>query len=179
MMLGMRVPALPPSAVSVKPERSSLWPQRLAALGAVLFIYVAACCTPSYYIVTSQGEHVTWWGFGVLLTGWTGVFVGQFAWFSNFFLLFGAIGILCRLWITSAVMALLAVALAMDTFTLFGKVLPADEGDVNHMQVVALGFGFYIWLASMAALLLAALWLKMADAKARRIALYAQFDSPP
>jgi hypothetical protein len=150
-------------------KRPGLWPLRITVLALAGFTYLVACCCPSLYFVTSADEHFSRFGFVLLLIGWSGVFAGQFAWFANLFLFLAWIFILCRLWLTAAVIALLGILIALDTRALLGQILDADEGGVNKMHVESIGIGFYIWLGSMIITLLGCVLLRILGSKPRQV----------
>lgn len=92
-----------------------------------------------------------WYGIAALLLGWQGFFVEQFGWFANPVLLIAYILILFRQFVAAAVFAGLAVVIAATSVRIIGQTLPADEGNVTHMQVTAFDFGYYVWIASLIA----------------------------
>jgi hypothetical protein len=154
-----------PSHTAISPPKPSLWPGRLATLGASCLLFIIACCLPCLYTLDSNMKHDAMFGIGILLTGWSGVFVGIFAWFANPLLFLAWLLILCRLWRTAALMTLLAMLLASQTFTIFFRTLPADEGDVNHYTIQSFGIGFYFWVASLLIALVGSLLLWRLSAK--------------
>jgi hypothetical protein len=131
-------------------------------------LFVIACSTPALDLVhTDNHEHDVMLGLRVLAVGWTGLFVGQFAWFANLFLLLAVVPFLLRWWITTAVILLIGISIATHTFALFGRILPADEGNVRKMYLESIGVGFYFWLASFVLPLAGALWLRMIASPSR------------
>ena len=59
--------------------------------------------------------------------------------------------------------ALVSLAIALNTLLLFHKELPADEGNVVKLRLERLGFGFFFWLASIAAIVVGAFLLRRQD----------------
>jgi signal transduction histidine kinase len=100
----------------------------------------------------------TWNGWEILLFGWMGIFSGSIAWFGNLFLLAAWLGLAFgkkrSSEITSLVMSLLAVALALSTLQL--KELIIDEGG-GRTPIVGHGWGYYLWLASIVLTMLGSL----------------------
>ena len=100
----------------------------------------------------------SWFGVRLLALGWSGFFVGQFAWFANFLLFTAWAALYCRARKVAFGFAIVALLLASQTWALFGQQLPADEGGVNHFMLTAFLPGCYVWMASMAAAVIASLW---------------------
>jgi hypothetical protein len=149
----------PPMPVPVQPL-PSLWPQRLIVLVISAVPFVVACATPCLYVTSTNYGSQHWLGLYILVSGWTAFFVGQFAWFANCLLLLACVLFLYRRWLTTIIILLLALLIAMQTFMVLGQDLPADEGGVNRMHVTAIGTGFYFWLASFIVPIGGALWLR-------------------
>ncbi|MEP6763801.1 MAG: hypothetical protein ABJB66_05780 [Gemmatimonadaceae bacterium] len=55
------------------------------------------------------------------------------------------------------VFGIIAIAIACSTFSMVGVEYPADEGNVNKTTVLKLLPGFYVWMASLVSLPIAAL----------------------
>ena len=139
---------------------------------AVLFVslacYFLACVLPALHFVNSGNGPDPMNGFNILMIGWMGVFVGQFAWFANPFILLSGIVFLFRQWLASILVILVGLAISLNTFTLFGQEIPADEANVNKLSLVSLGPGYYLWIASMVVILGGAIVLWIASRAARR-----------
>jgi len=125
-----------------------------------LVLFVIACCLPALEFKHSNGPNDWMSGAGVLLMGCLGIFVGIGAWYANFFWFVGMVLGLFRKGILTAIAGIIAVAIALNTFSIIGRVLPADEGNVAHMTVVRLLPGCYVWMASLVVLPLAAFFRK-------------------
>lgn len=52
----------------------------LAVVAVSLLLYLAACIMPAMVFDREQ-----WTGLQVLVFGWQGIFLGQFAWYANLF----------------------------------------------------------------------------------------------
>jgi len=140
-----------------------LAPHRLLlALSAICF--VCACFSPalSFRIFSSNPAEYhleTQRGGNYLLIGWLGLLVGQFAWFANPCWLGGSLLLLWGRPVIARVLMGVALIFALTTFTLRGKQLPHDEGNVTQMVLQSLLPGFYLWTAAIVlALLSALLW---------------------
>jgi len=140
---------------------------RAIPLAISLVLFVAACTSPALIMVGSQGES-TIDGLSALVIGWMAPLYGQFAWYANPLLFFGALALLLRFWKTSIVFVILALFIAMDTFQLSAQEIPVNEGltATEHLQSVQAGF--YLWLASIVVIGLGAIVLLVRDLKLAR-----------
>ncbi len=130
-------------------------------LSASGVLFVLACCLPALEFSKSQGTRDILFGANVLAVGWSGIFAGVVAWYANPLWLLGMILGFVGKPKVAAIVGLVAFATACSTFSLFGKQLPADEGDVQHMALVRTLIGCYVWMASLASLPLAAFFPKV------------------
>jgi hypothetical protein len=97
------------------------------------------------------------WGARVLAVGWSGIFAAVMAWYANPFWLLGLVlGVLRSTLMLLA--GLVALAIASSTYLVIGRELPDDEGNVTRITMIRLLPGFYVWMASLATLPLAALF---------------------
>jgi len=133
---------------------------RRVVLASVVLLAIA-CCLPALEFKHSNGANTSMWGVEVLLMGGLGIFVGVGAWYANPFWLAAVVLGFFRKGVLAAVIGIIAIAIAANTFSVIGRVLPADEGDVTHMSVVRLLPGCYVWMASLAVLPLAAFFGKV------------------
>jgi hypothetical protein len=99
-------------------------------------------------------------GYEVLLLGWQGLFIGNFAWMANVLLAVSLVLLLGGHERAAAITAMIAFALALQTIMLLGARVIADEGGVTHMTMSRLYTGFYLWIASIAVVLVGSLWRK-------------------
>jgi hypothetical protein len=83
-------------------------------------------------------------GFSVLTKGWAGVLTGDIAWFANIFFFLCVCAYLFRLFWSSLILSL--AALAIGLLSLRATAWWFNEG--SSTQIVGLGSGFYVWLAS-------------------------------
>ena len=119
----------------------------LAVIGASLFLFLIACVTPAMVF-----DKETWFGYGVLFGGWMGVFLGQFAWFANLFLVLSLLLAFFRRWILTTIVGGLALLISLDAFSFVGTKVPLDEAFVNVMYFQNYHVGFYFWQASLLAI---------------------------
>jgi len=131
----------------------------MKVLALSIALFAAACLLPALEFQQSHGTDVQW-GANILAVGWSGIFAGVLAWYANPFWVLGLVLGLRGKPKPAAIAGLVALAIGCSTFTLFGKVLPADEGNVNHMTLVRTLAGCYCWLASLATLPLVAIFPK-------------------
>jgi hypothetical protein len=125
-----------------------------------LSLFVIACCLPALEFNESGGGQDAMWGAHVLAVGWSGILAGVFAWYANPFWVLGLTLALLRKPRLAALAGGIAIAIACTTFSLFGRALPADEGDVAHMTLVRFLPGCYLWMASLVTLPVTALLSK-------------------
>jgi hypothetical protein len=143
---------------------------RLGVLAASLILYLIACALPALYLAGDRTQ--TMRGVEVLALGWQGLLIGQFAWFANGPWLISLFLVWFRRPLTAAVLAFLAFALAQDTWRLFGQEIPADEGGVNQFYLERLGPGAYLWMASIALVVVGALVIRLRSGATRQPATY-------
>ena len=91
----------------------------------------------------------TWPGIQVLLLGWQGVFLGQFAWFANAFWLLSLLLVFLRRWLLAVGSTFLALLVALDALSFVGTTVPLDEAFVNTMLFQSYSIGYYAWMASL------------------------------
>ena len=128
------------------------------ALLPALGLYLAACATPAlhFWNTNSQAE-ASYFGIHTLLMGPLAILGGQLSWFANLFFAAGALALLlghCRV---ATVFAVIALPITAHALSLYGHALPANEGGVGELQLRSFGPGFYLWVASAAALAIGAL----------------------
>ncbi|MBI5034413.1 MAG: hypothetical protein HZB51_28145 [Chloroflexi bacterium] len=97
-----------------------------------------------------------------------GLFYGQFAWYANPLLFFGALALFLRFWKTSMVFIGLALLLAMNTFLLSIQGIPIDEAFTATEHLKSVQIGFYLWIGSMVVIGLGAIVLFIRDLKLSR-----------
>lgn len=127
-------------------------------IGLSVLLFLLACATPC--LEMSQKSDPTWYGLRILVLGWMGVLVGQFAWLANPLWLLGLITFALRKWRVALIALGASLLFAANTLLLFVMPLPADESNINHTSLVRLRIGFYLWLASIAVLFGRALVMK-------------------
>src|SRR5215471_5022620 len=92
---------------------------RLVMLLPSLLLYLVACVTPAIDFLKNGVEPMSWYGVEALGLGALGVLIGQYGWFANPLLLLSFMLVLFRRFIAASVFAVLAVAVAMHSFSLF------------------------------------------------------------
>lgn len=131
-------------------DTSAAFQERFVFIGISLLCYAAACVSPCLEMF-KQGVDV-WYGARILVIGWLGLLVGQFAWLANPLWAVGLLFLTLRRPTIALIASALALLLALQTFMLFGMPLPGDEGGVTKLELLRLRYGFYLWLASLLAL---------------------------
>jgi hypothetical protein len=117
-------------------------------------VFSVACLLPALEFDKEHAPDVLS-GLNVLAVGWSGIFAGIVSWYANPVWLFAVMLAFVDKPKLASIAALIAFLIGCTTFSLFGKVLPADEGNVTHMTLVKLLPGAYVWLASLLAPLFA------------------------
>lgn len=126
--------------------------------GISLVLYVVACVTPAMVF-----DRETWSGLQVLVLGWQGILLGQFAWYANLFWALSVVLAFFRKWILTCATAVLALVIGLDGLSFVNARVPLDEAFVNTMVFRSYQVGFYFWLASL-------IWLAVAAAAAWALA---------
>ncbi len=112
---------------------------------ASISLYLTACLLPTI------NDDLGYPGFVLLAIGWLGLFVGQFAWYAN--------PLLWAAWVSlwkehcgrAIVLGAIAFALGLHTFTLV-----EIPNFTTGIEVEGVGIGVYVWLGSMAVLVVGA-----------------------
>jgi hypothetical protein len=145
------------------PKPKQPWRRPLILIASSLVFYVLACAYPALIFRRSSSEIEVWSGFRVLTIGWLGLLVGQIAWYANPVIVLSLLFVLLRRWGLTLVVSGASLLIAANTFLLFHKELPADEGSVVKLRLERLGFGFFFWLASIFAIVVGAILLRRQD----------------
>lgn len=133
------------------------WKHHLVWMGILLLYAMSLPLIALEFTKTGGHPNQRMLGAELLLVGWLGVFVLQFAWLANIIWLVSILGVIFRFPLLAALPALLAIGASLQTLMLFGMDIPGDEGGVTKMRLIALGPGAYIWWAALGAPLLWAL----------------------
>lgn len=143
-----------PSTSPTGPERRP-W-GRLLLLSLALF--VAANAMPALAMKDSSQGPVSMYGLELLLFGWYSLKFPQVAWLANVFLLLGWVFTLARMRWLAQPLAVLALGAALTTFLLS----PQDTFSNINTRTTFVGFlpGCFVWLASVAAAVVAALLVR-------------------
>jgi len=120
-----------------------------------LVLFTAACCLPALEFRNSDKPNDIMFGLRALAVGWSGIFAGVFAWYANPCWFLSLVLGFFRRPIAAGMLGILALLLAVTTFSVLGRELPGDEGNVTRTTVIRLLPGCYLWIASMAVLPLA------------------------
>lgn len=139
------------SAYVPKPARR-VGPIDRWCLGLSVILFVAACLLPAMEMKKPNGATEQVPGFLLLLIGFMGLIVLQFAWLANLLLLAGAITLCVGARRPAAICGRLAVLLSLQTLMLLGSQMPSDapssQWETWHRPCI----GFYLWVASMVCL---------------------------
>lgn len=110
------------------PDRQDAWP-----IVAIL-LYVLSLVTPA--VIVDVGHREPFYGFHCLEVGWLTI-----AWYANVVLALAVIARACQWHGLALVLSVVAVLVAFTSFA--------------YVDLVGVRFGFFAWLASMAALAIA------------------------
>ena len=125
-------------------------------LAVPVVLMIVSCCLPSLEFNGERGVDVMVGG-QVLALGGLGLLIGIPGWLANPIWLAGVLLGLFRRRKGAAIAGGLAVLIACTVFSLIGREVPTDEGGVNHMHLARLLPGFYVWLLSLASLVVVSL----------------------
>jgi hypothetical protein len=141
------------------PARKPFSPVNILLLASIA-LFLLACGMPALEFKKSNGATDVMLGLRALVVGWSGIFAAVTAWYANPFWLLGVTLAHFRKPVFAALAGILAIAIASAVFSIVGRELPGDEGNVTKTTVVKLLPGCYLWLASLVLLPLAALLQK-------------------
>lgn len=135
----------------------------LAALLS-LGLFIAACSLPQALVLrNNHGALSDMAGLDIILTGWLGIFVTQFAWYANCFYLCNLILLFTRKFKEGIGVGLVGCGLGLTTFTWLVQKICMNEGGVGYSQLDHPGPGFYLWMGSMLLLPLACFYLMRSE----------------
>jgi hypothetical protein len=176
-----QMPAYPPvQTFNQKPRLP--WKPRIIALLISFVLYGLACALPVLDFSKADGSpnpDGPTFGFAALVTGWLAILIGQFAWLANLLWLLSLLLVLLRGWIASAITGILAVLLALHTYTLYSQRVPANEAATEFLYLRGIKFGFYVWLASFLAISISAIILRQRERALVPASLHPQYPQTP
>lgn len=100
--------------------------------------WVASLWFPVF--ITDSGHQII--GYWVLLTGWMGVTLFNFAWLANLLIIIAALT-MYRYPIRATIVAAIALLSATQAF-FFGEI----PGQLENSQIIDFGLGFWLWYSS-------------------------------
>lgn len=90
------------------------------------------------------------YGFGILLMGFLGVFVGVFAWFANPLMLLALVLAMSRKRLAAMILSVSSIALGLQSYMLEAVPFNESSTDPSNLNLVDhLGPGFYLWMGSL------------------------------
>ena len=131
------------------PHRTVVW--------ASLALFVLACSLPALTFAEKRPE--VFFGGLLLGFGWMGSFVGQFGWFANVFYGFAMLSLFFRRWLLAAILGLVGVGISFHTFAIVNQRIPKNEAATSYYGPVSFGPGVYVWIASLALLVIGAVYI--------------------
>ena len=126
-----------------------------------LALFFVACCLPSLEFRDGKGIPDIMLGLRALVVGWSGLFGGVLGWYANPFWLASVLLLAVRKPMPAGLLGVVAVGIAFLTLSAIGRELPGDEGNVTKTTITAVLPGFYVWIASMGIVPIAA-WFQRA-----------------
>lgn len=123
-----------------------------AALWISVVLYVMCLTQDGYYI---DGPDPTAWSpaYGLLISGWLGLFVGVFAWLANP-LLFASWFLLAISKHRAAFLVSLGAFLFAMSFLLHSEVISSTKP--TYSKIIGYGIGYWLWIASVLILVVGA-----------------------
>ena len=140
--------------------------KHISPSGIILFtsiaLFLVACAMPALEFENNQKERDIMFGLRALVVGWSGVFAAVVSWYANPFYVLGAVLAYFRYPVAAILMGLISFAIAVTVFTVIGRVMPGDEGNVTKTAIIKLLPGCYVWITSLGLLPIAAITQKLA-----------------
>jgi membrane-bound ClpP family serine protease len=121
-----------------------------------LVLFVTACCIPALEFQRNDTDREIWSGGQALVLGLLGLLMGCLAWLANPLLLIAMTLLFMRYNIPAAVCATLALLISFNTWLVFSLPMPGDEGGASTMKLLKIREGTYVWMLSMAVVLIGA-----------------------
>jgi hypothetical protein len=123
-------------------------------------LFAISCCLPALEFQGAGRPNDVMLGLRALAVGWSGIFAGVLAWYANPIWLIGIFFAALRKPGLVLIATIIALGLACTVFSAVGRELPGDEGNVTKTTISRLLPGCFVWMASLAALPLAAMFPK-------------------
>lgn len=93
------------------------------------------------------------YGFGILVMGFLGVFVGVFAWFANPLMLLALVLAMFKKRIAAMILSVSSIAIGLQSYMLEAVPFNESSTDSGNLNLVDhLGPGFYLWMGSLVTL---------------------------
>lgn len=127
------------------PEEPAATNGRYYLVALVGVLYAGSLILPAIHL---KGEP-SWPGWHVLLMGWMGMLIGQFAWLANLLLALWLPLVLTRQRWAAFATALLALVVALHCFTFFNAEIPMDEAGVRKATMLGYGPALWLWLGAL------------------------------
>jgi hypothetical protein len=126
---------------------------RIIAVVASVACWLVACFLPALHLLgkaNTQGEQSTMVGLMAFIMAFFAMLEGQFAWLANPLWFTAMVLLLVRFNRAALIVAVLAIAVAQQTWMVVGTEINGDEGGVKKYLVTSLGLGFWRWVLSFA-----------------------------
>lgn len=112
-------------------------PDRDWRLAIVIIAYLISLALPGLHLI--GGDFVEGWR--LLLTGWYGFLILEFAWLANILFLLGVASRLLKADTAAGVAGIAAFAIGLLS-------LRSTHWIAHHERISHLGWGFYVWMAA-------------------------------
>ncbi len=118
-------------------------------------MYVVAWALPSL-VLKCHSDSIVWAGYECVFEGLLALLIAQIEIVANPLFIVGSCLLFTRFKRTAAILAVLALLIASETFTLFKVDIYMDEGGANIAHLKEFGPGFYLWYGAIAIIAIAA-----------------------
>jgi hypothetical protein len=119
---------------------------RAIILLAFVLVYSVACGLTAFHL---EGQQERWTGVQLLVFGVVALKLGQFAWLANLTVIVALRAVMNGQTRTAQIWSGVSMLLSFHTFALFGQEIALGPQEFNHVRLVALGSGYYVWLLAL------------------------------
>ena len=133
-------------STAVQPGQQPSARSRALILLSFVVVFGVASIMPAFYL---DHEPYVWRGVHLLVLGVMGLKMGQYGWLANPLVLVALIGVMKGWRRVVPVLSVGAMLTGLHTLTVFGRDLQVGAHTYNVLHVIALGPGFYVWLAAL------------------------------